>query len=82
VFLRFTYVEGWFCEFFDEGVKTALPRTVLLREERKLFEMLKRGGFTLNISGRQEIEAAMRKKSGGVWLDLTREQYAKLLGLK
>ena len=34
--------------------------------------------FTLNISGRQEIESAIRKKAGGAWLDLTAEQYAKL----
>jgi hypothetical protein len=33
---------------------------------------------TLNISGRQEIEAAIRQKMGGVWLALTLEQYAKL----
>jgi hypothetical protein len=78
VLVRFKYLQGWFCEFFDEDLEAALPRTVLLRDERKLFEMLKRGGFTLNISGRQEIEAAIRKGCGGVWLDLTREQYAKL----
>ena len=33
---------------------------------------------TLNISGRQEIEEAIRKKRGGVWLELTPDQYAKL----
>jgi hypothetical protein len=49
----------------------------MLRDERKLFELVKRGGFTLN-SGRQEIEDAIRKKRGGVWLELTPEQYAKL----
>ena len=67
-----------YCEFFDEDQRTLLPRTVLLQDERKLFELLKRGGFTLNISGRQEIEAAIRQKMGGVWLALTLEQYAKL----
>jgi hypothetical protein len=82
VFLSFKYVQGWFCEFLEEESRTPLPRTVLLRDEQKLFEMLKRGGFTLNISGRQEIEVAIRKKSGGVWLDLTREQYTNLLGQK
>jgi hypothetical protein len=40
--------------------------------------MAKRGGFTLNIAGRQEIEEALRKGAGGIWLDLTPEQYAKL----
>jgi len=32
----------------------------------------------LNIAGRQKIEAALRKGGGGIWLDLTPEQYAKL----
>ena len=50
----------------------------MLPDEPKLFELVKRGGFTLNISGRQEIENAIRKKRGGVWLELTLEQYAKL----
>ena len=50
----------------------------MLADERKLFELVKRGGFTLNISGRQEIEEAIRKKRGGVWLELTPDQYAKL----
>ena len=44
----------------------------------RLWEMAKRGVFTLNIAGRQEIEEALRKGVGGIWLDLTREQYAKL----
>ena len=62
----------------EEDRQTRLPRMVMLPDERKLFELVKRGGFTLNISGRQEIEEAIRKKRGGVWLELTPEQYAKL----
>jgi hypothetical protein len=50
----------------------------MLPDERQLFELVKRGRLTLNISGRQEIEDAIRKKRGGVWLELTPEQYAKL----
>jgi len=78
VFLQFSFRQGWFCEFMEEDLKTRLPRTVILADEKKLFELVKRGGFTLNISGRQEIEEAIRKKRGGVWLELTPEQYAKL----
>ncbi len=62
----------------EEDRKTRLPRTVILADEKKLFELVKRGGFTLNISGHQEIQEAIRKKRGGVWLELTPEQYAKL----
>ena len=56
----------------------AQPRTLPFADDRKIWEMAKRGGFTLNIAGRQELEAALRKGVGGIWLDLTREQHAKL----
>ena len=52
VFLQFSFRQGWFCEFLEEDRKTPLPRTVTLADERKLFKLVKRGGFTLNISGR------------------------------
>ena len=44
----------------------------------EIWEIAKRGGFTLKIAGRREIEAALRKGGGGIWLDPTPEQYAKL----
>ena len=59
-------------------MKTQLPRTLTFADDRKIWEMAKRGAFTLNIAGRQEIEEALRKGVGGIWLDLTREQYARL----
>jgi hypothetical protein len=78
VYVEFSFRQGWFCQFWEEDRKTCLPRKVMLADDRKLLELVKRGGFTLNISGRQAIEEAIRKKRGGVWLDLTAEQYAKL----
>ena len=77
-FLQFSFRQGWYCQFLEEDRKTPLPRTVMLDDQRKLFELVKRGGFTLNISGRREMEEAIRTKHGGVWLELTPEQYAKL----
>ena len=74
----FSFRQGWFCQFLEEDQQTLLPSTVVLSDGRKLFELVRRGGFTLNISGRQEIEDAIRKGRGGVWLDLTLEQYMKL----
>ena len=51
-------------------------------EDKKIWEMAKRGGFTLNIAGRQEREEEIRKGEGGTWLELAAEQYAKLLDRK
>ena len=78
VYLEFSFRQGWYCQFWEEDRQTSLPRKVLLADDRKLFELAKRGGFTLNLAGRQEIEEAIRKKRGGIWLELTPEQHAKL----
>jgi hypothetical protein len=78
VYMEFSFRQGWYCQFWEEDRKTSLPRKVLLTDDRKLFEMAKRGGFTLNLAGRQEIEEAIRKKRGGIWLELSPEQHAKL----
>jgi len=76
--MQFVLRTGWYCQFLEEDMKTPLPRKLAFADDRKIWEMAKRGGFTLNIAGRQEIEEALRKGRGGIWLDLRPEQYAKL----
>ena len=76
--MHFVFRKGWYCQFLEEDMKTPLPRKLAFADDRKIWEIAKRGGFTLNIAGRQEIEEALRKGGGGIWLDLTPEQYAKL----
>ena len=46
---------------FEEHLKTPLPRKLTLADDRKIWKIAKRGGFTLNIAGRQEIEEALRQ---------------------
>ncbi len=76
--MHFMFRKGWFCQFLEEDLKTPLPRKITVADEKKIFEMAKRGGFTLNIAGRQELQEAIRKGVGGIWLEVTPEQYAKL----
>jgi len=76
--MHFMFWKGWHCQFLEDDMKTPLPRTLTLGDDQKIWEMAKRGGFPLNIAGRREIEGALRKGGGGIWLDLTPEQYAKL----
>ena len=40
--------------------------------------MAKPRGFTPNISGRREIEEALRKRRSGIWLELTPSDTMKL----
>jgi len=76
--MHFILRKDWLCQFLEEDLKTALPKTIRFSDDKKIWEMAKRGGFTLNIAGRQELEEAIRKGVGGIWIDLTPEQYAKL----
>ena len=58
--------KGWYCQFFAEDMKTPLPRTLTFADDRKIWEIAKRGGFTLNIAGRRGIEASLRKGRGNL----------------
>jgi hypothetical protein len=76
--MHFMSRKGWLCQFLEEDLKTPLPRKVMFEDDQKIWEMAKRGGFTLNISGRQELQDKIRKGGGGIWLELAPEQYEKL----
>ena len=58
--MHFMFRKGWHCQFLEDDMKTPLPRTLTFADDQKIWEMAKRGGFTLNIAGRREIEAALR----------------------
>ena len=70
--------EGWYCQFLEADLKTPLKRTFTFKSERKIFEMAQRGGADATLAGRQALEVGIGNGRGGVWLNLGREQYAKL----
>lgn len=78
VYLKFAKAEGWRCQFMSEDLKTVLPLQLNLKTDEKLFELAEKGGAKLNLEGRQAIEHGMRSGTGGVWLELTKEQFQKL----
>ena len=59
--MHFMFWKGWHCQFLEDDMKTPLPRTLTLGDDQKIWEMAKRGGFPLNIAGRQELEADSAK---------------------
>lgn len=78
VYMSFQTQSGWLCQFLEEDLKTPIPvRLNLVREER-LFEIAERGGYRLNLEGRQAMLRAIDMGRGGIWLDLTEEQYRRL----
>ena len=78
VYMFFMLRQGWHCQFLEEDLKTPLPRKVNVNDPAKLFEIAERGGYRLNLEGRQAIDHAIENGRGAIWLELTPEQYAKL----
>ena len=78
--MYFMLNHAWHCQFLEADLKTPLPRTLNLSTPEKVFELASRGGCNLNLEGRQAIQHAIDNGRGGIWLDLTEEQYRKLKG--
>jgi hypothetical protein len=76
--MQFVLMKGWLCHFLEADLRTPLPRKVTVRDQKKLFEMAERGGVHLNPAERYSIQKAIEEGRGGIWLELTEEQYAKL----
>jgi hypothetical protein len=69
---------GWACQFLEADLKTPLPRKLNLKDATKVVELARRGGALMNLEARQAIDHAIANGRGGVWLELTAEQYEKL----
>lgn len=78
VYMHFQTQSGWHCQFLEEDLKTPLPKKLNLLSQDKLFEIAERGGYILNLEGRQALQQAIDKGRGGIWLTLTEEQYQRL----
>ena len=59
---------------------TPIPVRLNVIRQEKLFEIAESGGYRLNLEGRQAMQRAIELGRGGIWLELTEEQYRKLKG--
>jgi hypothetical protein len=78
VYMSFMHRDGWYCQFLEEDLKTSLPRKVIVASPEKLREMAERGGCNLNLDTRQALDHGIEIGRGGVWLELSEEQYQRL----
>jgi hypothetical protein len=69
---------GWHVSFMEEDLKTSLPRRFTFQDEVKILDLARHGGADFTLAGRQAIDHGIAIGRGAVWLQLTREQYAKL----
>ena len=76
--MSFMLRKGWRCQFLEADLKKAIPARLEFSDEAKLFEIARRGGCNMSLEGRQAIEHGIEIGRGGIWLELTEDQYAKL----
>ena len=81
VYMSFMDRQGWFCQFLEEDLKTPLPKKVIVKNQDKVREIARRGGCNMNLESLQALEHGIEIGRGGVWLELTEEQYQKLAQL-
>lgn len=80
VYMSFQTQSGWHCQFLEEDLKTPLPVRLNLVAQKRLFEIAERGGYRMNLEGCQALQRAIDIGRGGIWLELTEQQYRRLKG--
>ena len=78
VYMSFQCRNGWHCQFLEQDLKTPLPRKLHFASPGSVVELVERGGGLSNLESRQALDQAIEIGRGGVFLNLTEEQYAKL----
>ena len=76
--MSFMLRDGWYCQFPERDLKTPLPRKLNLKDAGKIYELAQRGNYSMNTEGRHALDHAIEIGRGGIWLELTHEQYAKV----
>jgi hypothetical protein len=78
VYMSFMHRDGWYCQFLEEDLKTSLPRKFTFQTPEKVEELIRRGGGMNDLASKQAVEHGLDMGRGGVYLNLSQEQYSKL----
>jgi hypothetical protein len=79
IYMYFFRRDGWHCQFLEPDLKTSLGRTLTFRDAPKIRAMHDRFAAEQSLEHRQALDYAIEIGRGGIWLNLTAEQYRKLL---
>lgn len=75
VYMYFMHNQGWHCQFLEPDLKTALRRRLNFAGADKIREMQDRFGEDRMLEHKQALEYAIETGRGGIWLNLTEQQY-------
>ena len=70
--------ENWMCQFLEQDLKTPLPRRLYFNDPEKIRRIVEKVGNFADLQDRQALDYGLQMGRGGVWLQLTEEQYRRL----
>jgi len=77
--MNFMLREGrWWTTFLEADCKTSLNRKLYFINSDKIIDMARRGGADLTSASRCDLDYGISTGRGGIWLNLTSEQYRQL----
>ncbi len=76
--MYYMFRDGWYCQFLEADLKTALPRRFTFATPEKVVALAERGRGLKDLSTKQALEHGIGMGRGGIHLHLTLEQYNKL----
>ena len=78
VYMYYILREYWMCQFLEEDLKTPLPGRLHFKSAEKVRAIVDKVGNFANLQDRQALDYGLETGRGGVWLQLTDEQYMRL----
>ena len=69
---------GWRIEFLADGVRPVLRKQLLFTDPDKITDFAEQGGMDSTLASRQALEHGIRTGRGGVYLNLTDEQFERI----
>jgi hypothetical protein len=76
--MKFVLLNGWQVSFLEADLTTSLGSRLTFADPEKIRELARHGKALMASEARALFEYALIKGRGGIYLDLTREQYALL----
>jgi hypothetical protein len=76
--MSFMLRDGWHCQFLEQDLTTPLPKRLRFNNKEKLREIAERGGCNMNLEARQSLDHGIEIGRGGIWLEISEEQYRRL----
>lgn len=78
IYMSFFCKDGWIVQFLEADLKTSIGRIRRFSDPDKVRELIDRTPTPMNLEARNMLDHAIAVGRGGMFLELTVEQYRKL----